>query len=69
MDSYICKWTISIEYFIAKKYKEMKGIVLAGNPFLLSNNNTILIASIVVGVLIVVYGLILFVAIVSVESY
>lgn len=26
----------------------MKGIVLAGNPFLLSNNNTILIASIVV---------------------
>lgn len=36
----------------------MKGIVLAGNPFLLSNNNTILIASIVVGVLIVVYGLI-----------
>ena len=47
----------------------MKGIVLAGNPFLLSNNNTILIASIVVGVLIVVYGLNLFVAIVSVESY
>ena len=69
MDSYICKWTISIEYIIAKKNKEMKGIVLAGNPFLLSNNNTILIASIVVGVLIVVYGLILFVAIVSVESY